>query len=249
MTPDSEPRRTNVGRSLGTAIVGALALGLVALLLVPAIQRPTSGPRHPCVNNLKMIGLALSNYHAVHRTFPPAFIPDEQGNPMHSWRVLILPFLDEVELSELYDFNEPWNGPLNRQLANRIPSVYRCPDCEATQSDTSYVAVVGTETGWPAPEGIELRQFTDGTSHTIAVVEAAEPGIHWMEPRDLTFDEAVRGVNRQGIRQGVSSNHSGFANVVFFDSHVEFLPNDTPPETLRALLTANGSERAEPPQE
>src|SRR6476661_8060061 len=108
-------------------VVIAIIAVLVALLL-PAVQQAREAARRSqCKNNLKQIGLALHNYHDVNGCFPPAYIADENGKPMHSWRVLILPYLDQAALHTEYNFSEPWDGPNNSRLLARRPAVYACP--------------------------------------------------------------------------------------------------------------------------
>ena len=94
--------------SLGyVIIVGIVALVLIALLL-PAVQSAReASPRTNCKNNLKQIGLALHNYHDAYGSFPPAWTTDADGRPLLSWRVLLLPFLDEAPLYEEFDLTEP----------------------------------------------------------------------------------------------------------------------------------------------
>ena len=101
------------------------------------------------------MGVALLTYHDTYGSFPPAYIADDQGRPMHSWRVLILPYLEEKSLYDRYDFSEPWDGPDNSQLAAEMPKVYRCrsDSCSLSPTDTSYLAVVGDGTIWPGAKG------------------------------------------------------------------------------------------------
>ncbi len=80
-----------------------------------------------CSNNLKQITLSLSFYHDIRGSLPPAVTFDSKGRPMHSWRALILPYLDEDKLAEAYKLDEPWDGPNNRKLAARMPKVFGCP--------------------------------------------------------------------------------------------------------------------------
>ena len=112
-------------------------------------------PRATCANNLKQIGLALHAYYDRYGSFPPAYVADANGKPMHSWRVLILPFLEHHPLYRAYDFDEPWDGPNNSQLQAQKIREYRCPeDPSAAAGTTSYVAVVGgPPPGAPGPRG------------------------------------------------------------------------------------------------
>ena len=75
------------------------------------------------LNNLKQIAMALQCYHQANGCFPPAYIADKTGKPMHSWRVLILPYLDRDDLYKAYNFTEPWDGPNNKKLATSRPDL------------------------------------------------------------------------------------------------------------------------------
>jgi type II secretory pathway pseudopilin PulG len=220
--------------------------GIMVALLLPAVQAAREAARrNACVNHMQHIGIALQNYHDVHKTFPPAYIADADGKPMHSWRVLILPFLEENEIYKKYDFNEPWDGPNNSKLAAQAPSDFRCPSGTDFDGQTNYVAVVGNETMWPGATAVKIRSIRDGLSRTIAVVETSGSGINWLEPRDLTMDEALRGI-KQSQSGGINSQHPGGVNVLNCDGSVLFLPEDVPPETIRALLTISGKENVDP---
>src|SRR5262249_38134338 len=117
-----------------------LALGVAAIL-----QARDAARRIQCGNNLKQIGLALLNYESTYGTFPPAYIADESGKPMHSWRVLILPQLGEGALYEQYRFDEPWDGPSNRRLLSEMPAIYACRSHAGRNpgTNTAYAAALG----------------------------------------------------------------------------------------------------------
>jgi len=115
--------------------------------------------------------------------------------PQHSWRVLILPFLGEQALYDAYDFREPWNGPRNRQVAARMPNVFRCPgeDRQARRSPgdrTRYLAVVGPHAAWLGSAARRASDFVDQPSETVMVQETDPPGVAGLEPCDLTDDQA-----------------------------------------------------------
>jgi prepilin-type processing-associated H-X9-DG protein len=223
-------------------------------LLLPAVQAAREAARRSaCTNNLKQIAIALHSYHDTYKTFPPAYIADKDGKPMHSWRVLILPFLEDPDAAAIhkeYDFNEPWDGPNNKKLAARAPAVFHCPSSDDSDQTTNYVAVVGDDTAWPGDTATKLDEIIkgDGASRTILVVESAGSGIGWTEPRDLSFDDAARGVNAGGVRPGFNSDHSRGMNAAFCDGSVKFLPDGLSPEDLQALLTRNGGEDVEVPE-
>jgi len=218
----------------------------LALLLVPAIaQAREAARRSTCTCNLKQIGIALHNYRDCFGTFPPAFIADEFGRPMHSWRVLLLPYLEGKHVYDQYDFDEPWDGPHNRLLADKMPGIYHCPsDDESNPGETSYAAVVGPETAFPGDETVALDSVTDGTHNTLVIVEAAGNGIHWMQPRDVPVSVAKAGINKApGL--GICSRHPQVALAVFADGSVHALQEIMAPEMLRALSTRAGGERVD----
>jgi hypothetical protein len=163
--------------------------------LLPGRTDPIeSARRSVCKNNLRQIGVALNSYHERFGTFPPARTVDENGQSMHSWRVLILPFLGAEGLYEDYDFSEPWNGPQNRRLLDRIPEVYVCPSQEAqveSSHATSYVAVVGRETVIGDSEGRARYETAARIASVGMVVEFNTDEVAWTEPRDLNLDSAV----------------------------------------------------------
>ncbi|HET6328163.1 MAG TPA: DUF1559 domain-containing protein [Planctomycetaceae bacterium] len=223
---------------VGWVLIGLICLLVIALLL-PA---PGSGPpsiRSQCRNNLKQLALAMHNYHDIYHCFPPPYIADKNGRPIHSWRALLLPFLDLRPLYAQYRFDEPWNGPHNRKLAEKPVDEFRCPADTGRGTDSSYFAVVGANTVFPGAGPVRIKDITDGTVKTILLVEAADSGINWLEPRDLSYVEAVRGINPKS-GWGISSHHKGGgACVVFADGSADVLRDDIPVEQLQLLLERN----------
>lgn len=228
----------------GTFAMVALFYVLVALI-APAfleIRTPPSRPR--CPSNLKQILVSMHVYRDKYGVFPPAYLADESGQLAHSWRVLLLPFLDEQVLYDKYRFDEPWDGPNNRKLASEIIAVYNCPSAPGTPStNTSYLLVTGEGSAWWKDWAPDIPDFPDGTSNTIAVVEVANSGIHWMEPRDLDISQALRGVNAPaGLC--IRSHHPGGASVAMADGSVHFLSDRVSAKSLDAALTAAGGDAA-----
>jgi prepilin-type processing-associated H-X9-DG protein len=255
------PRKQGMGTGAILAIVlvvvllGALALaGIVAALMIPAVGAGREAARRiQCNNNLKQISLALLSYEAAHGCFPPAYIPDKNGKPMHSWRVLILPYMEEQELYDQYHFDEPWDSPHNSTLASQMPDVYACPsDASAGGSITSYAMLVGPHAFSPGPKGRKLSEIIDGTSNTIMVAETANLGVNWMQPQDLDVSLMrfeVNGGRSKGSTRGteISSHHAGGANVAFCDGTVRFLSNTMDAKRLKAMTTIDGGETVPPP--
>lgn len=175
--------RFTVGRLMVLVALGGLMLGVSEWLARPSRYNDR------CQANLRAIGMALQRYQADHGSYPPAFVADAAGRPIHSWRALLLPYLDEPALARAYRRDEPWDGPHNAQLAGLVPEAYRCP-AHAAWGCSSYAVVVGPGTAWPGPVGITAARITDGTA--ILAVEL-EGGIPWLEPRDLTAVPPILG--------------------------------------------------------
>ncbi len=201
-------------------------------------QAREAARRTQCKGRFKQLELALHNYHDIYGSFPPAVIDGPDGRPWHSWRVLILPLLEEKRLYDRYRFDEPWDGPHNRLLAEEFPSLphYRCPS-EGVGDSCSYFAVTGQRTLWPPGGSLTwtLEDVPDGSSNTLHIVEVSDSGVHWMDPRDLSFDRMNFGVN-QTTGVGIRSRHPIGANGSFGDGHVVTLPMETAPETVKAML-------------
>lgn len=185
-------RRVKVAFSV--FVFAAVALTIVWALL-PALITPV-GPAAGelvCTDNLKQITIALAAYHDEHGRYPPAYVSDSKGVPLHSWRVLLLKYLDK-ELYDLYDFNEPWDGPKNKKLLSKMPAVYSCPNFryvyrEPRQGESfiaNYLALVGPNSPL---QGNKSKSKSEIFVGTMLIAEVADSGILWMEPRDLDVSQ------------------------------------------------------------
>jgi len=240
-------------RSRPRALVRGCLVVLICFCLIslslPAFQSARESARRvQCANNLKQLAYALHNYHSDHGVFPPAFIPDKDGKPMHSWRVLLLPYVEEKSRYDKYNFNEPWDGPNNSKLLNPVPWVYACPSdirtARGTSPWTSYVAVVGPRTAWPGASARKMSEITDGTASTILVMEDQSTNIPWMEPRDLTLDAALgiltspdRHFASPHRREDFFYEYSGGRYVASADATISYQFNGLPRHVWSALLT------------
>ena len=230
-----------------TALFLFVIVGPMIALLLPAVQAAREAARRmQCSNNVKQIGLALYNYHDVHGAFPPLYTVDEEGNPLHSWRVLILPYIEQNALYEQIRLDEPWDSEYNRQFHNAtISMAYQCPSNKLVPRGSglcSFVAIAG-EGFVPAEKaeqitGNDFKKITDGTSNTIAIIEVREP-FCWMDPTaDVTLDELVKGINSGRV----GSFHTGGCNVGLFYGSVRFFSDTIDLTVLRALATPAGGE-------
>ncbi|MCO6456199.1 MAG: DUF1559 domain-containing protein [Pirellulaceae bacterium] len=232
---------------LGVTVVGLIAaatvIGMAIVLLAPVIKTArTSGHTIRCSNNLKQIAMALQAYEADHGSLPPAYLADANGKPMHSWRVLILPYLGHDSTYKQYDFSQPWDSPQNVGLKYLMPEAYLCPSdgTLANSDETSYLVVVGRRTAFPPDGTTRLNQITDGLSHTVLVVETSGEAVCWMEPKDLDARRLQFQIN--GGQGEPGSKHPAGCHVVTADGVVHFLHEDAPPDGVRALTTIAGGE-------
>jgi prepilin-type processing-associated H-X9-DG protein len=225
----------------------AMAVSLAITALVPRDRYTDgNGHRNQCRNNLKWIGMALHAYHQKYGSFPPAYVADANGKPLYSWRVLILPFLDEANLRNAIRSDEAWDGPNNVKSTRKGVAVFNCPSELQSQPPsaswpsalTSYVAVVGPHTAWAGATPRKLSDFKD-PSTSILVVEIANSGIRWAEPRDLDVGKMSPGIDSK-FGQGVSSDHPGEANVLFADGSIHGLDSSIDPKILSQLLDLDG---------
>jgi RNA polymerase sigma factor (sigma-70 family) len=189
------------------------------------------------LNNLRQIVLAMIFYHDVHKCMPAPAITDAAGKPLLSWRVALLPGLDEQALYDQFHLDEPWDSPHNRKLLPRIPRAYEpVLKSSARPGETYYQVFVGKGTAFEPDQRLRLPDsFPDGTSKTLFVVEAGE-AVPWTKPVDLPY-APDRPVPKVG---GQFTDEFGAA---LGDGSARLLPKAMPSTLLRALITRNGGER------
>src|SRR5207302_9126297 len=133
--------------------------------------------------NLKQIGVAMHRRMDVHKVLPgPAIYRDKLAPPLLSWRVALLPYLEQQDLYKQFRLDEPWDSEHNKKLLGKMPDVYRSPGAKAPTT-THYQVFVGQGTIFEGPGGIGFAQILDGTSNTLMVVEAAA-AVPWTKPED-----------------------------------------------------------------
>jgi prepilin-type processing-associated H-X9-DG protein len=229
------------GRGISISRIALLSLAmLLAAALVPAlltaIVRPGPAPRRAqCMNNLKMIALAIHQYESAHGCFPPAATFDNEGKPLLSWRVLILPYMHDESIYKQFHLDEAWDSPHNKPLADRAPGMYLCPSEELSEGLTIYKVVVDPHsifTGRPA--GVALVAVTDGIANTLLVVEGSAP-VSWSKPDDLSLTSS-------DPLLGMGSNHPGGFNAATVDGSVQFIQKSINPRVLKGLVTRDGNE-------
>lgn len=232
MTPKQE------GSQLVIEAGGSIATtGVLVGLLLPAVQAAREAARRMSAsNNIKQIGLAFHNYHAAYKRLPPPAITDDEGNPLLSWRVAILPFIDQRELYEQFHLDEPWDSEHNIELSKISLSVFEDPSLPLPPGQTVFHALIGDNLAIK-PEGeSRFRDIIDGLSNTLLLVEAdASEAVPWSAPKNLDLDRA------DPISQ-MGHIHQGGFHVLMGDGAVIFLTHSIEPGLFEALLTPAGGE-------
>jgi prepilin-type processing-associated H-X9-DG protein len=242
--PETAPLADAVGQmnpavEVDRVILSADLQNASALVAVPVRQARESARRSQCVNNLKQIGLAMHNYHSKHDSLPPAFTASKDGKALLSWRVLILPYLEQEELYKQFHLDESWDSPHNKTLISKMPAFYACPSGKkstAADGKTSYLTARGPATIFPGSTGIKFKEITDGLSNTIMVVDANnESAVIWTKPDDWTMPDPFD-------TKGLLGHHPGGVNVGFGDGSVRFVKASAALQIWHALFTRNGGE-------
>jgi type II secretory pathway pseudopilin PulG len=217
-------------------ILGIIALVIALLLPAGRSARPAAF-RAWCTNNLKQIALALHNYEEVYKVLPPAYTVDAQGRPLHSWRTLILPYLEEETLYRTIDLSKPWNDPANAKARETIVDVFRCPVPGGLPNTTTYLAIAAPNGCFMPTEPRRLAEITDPHESTLMVIEAGEENaVPWMAPVDA--DEPLV----LSIGPTTKLDHAGGTNACFVAGNVMFLKASTPAAVRRALISISGKE-------
>lgn len=218
----------------------------LAKLLGPPIQQARQGAqRADRMNSFKHIALAMHNYADRNKAFPSQANYDAQGQPLLSWRVHILPYLEQGALYQRFHLDEPWDSEHNRKLIAEMPAVYMDPDSAlkhmVSAGKTTYVFPVGKGTLHEGPEPKTFKDVIDGTSNTIMLVEVApENAVIWTKPDDweVDFADPWKGLHR--------SDRDWFT-AGFWDGHVSIIPQSFSVKGLSGLLTPAGGEIVEYP--
>jgi len=220
--------------------VSIATTGVLVGLLLPAVQAARqAAQRMSSSNNLKQIMLAMHNYHAAYNRLPPAAIMDDAGKPLLSWRVAILPFIEEQELYQKFHLDEPWDSEHNLPLSKELPVVYATPGLSLEPGLTIMQAAVGDDIGMRPDKKTAFRDFLDGLSNTILIFEVnPDAAVVWSKPEDIEIDLEDPLANLGKAKQG------GF-HVGMGDGAVKFVSASVNPELFKKLLTRAGNEVTE----
>jgi hypothetical protein len=199
-------------------------------LIAAAEQAGGAAERQRSMNNLKQIVIAFHNHHDVHNSLPAQAAGGEAAGL--SWRVQLLPFLEEQALYEQFKLDEPWDSEHNQALLEQMPDVFAASEDDGSEpGHTRYLAVSGEGTAFDGTQGKKLSAFTDGTSNSIIVVEAAaDQAVPWTKPDDLDI------ADEEALQKLLTARGENFL-AAFADGRVSSVTATIDPETLRNAFT------------
>ncbi len=230
------------GLSLVELLVVIAVIGLVIGFLIPNYVRNVRvrevARRTLCRNNLKQIGLALHNYYDEFGAFPPAYTVDASGRKLHSWRTLLLPYLDQASLYRKVDLSKPWDDPVNAELTRTSIPVYKCLVLKEDSNRTTYHAVVSAESILRPEKSLTFPEITDGSSNTLLVVEVDSDGaVPWASPEDRGAEYLLT------VSEKTVTSHEGGSHGLLGDGAVRFLQKKVPADGRRGLITAAAGDK------
>jgi type II secretory pathway pseudopilin PulG len=232
--------RTDLSKSQDNQMVYVATIGILTALLLPAVQAAREAARrNQSMNNMKQLMLSLLNYEAAERTYPAYANFNADGKPLLSWRVHILPFLEQQALYQQFHLDEPWDSDHNKKLIAKMPAVFLNPGSNLALGDgkTSYLGVKGEDSLFDGSEkGRSMRELTDGTSNSIALVAVDDDAaVIWTKPADWEPDAA-------DLMKPFDGPHPGGFLTAFCDGSVRFMSKTIDPTLFKSLLTVDGGE-------
>ena len=237
-------RTTGPEGQLNTVAATAVTGVLVALLL-PAVQAAREAARRTSsMNNVKQIMLAFHNYHDSKKAFP-AHANYKEGKPLLSWRVHILPYMEQQALYNQFHLDEPWDSEHNKTLIRLMPVQYIDPSSTLNPAEgrTHYLGVKGAGSLFNGTDkGTTMKQITDGTSNTIAVLQVNDDrATTWTKPDDWEPDA------KDPLKGLAGSMHPSTFIAGYADGHVMSIHEGIDQEVFKKLLTIAGGEVIETP--
>jgi len=214
-------------------IVILAIIGILVALLLPASRSSSSSARRTqCKSNLKQIVLALHNYKDDYHVFPPAYTVDGHGKPLHSWRTLILPYLEQQALYNQIDLSKPWDDPVNAKIGEKHLEIYSCPASRSSGNSTTYLAMVTPESPLRPAASRDLLDVANPSEAVMVIEVHPKQAVPWMSPRDADAETLM------SLGPKSDLPHEGGLQAAFVDGSVRFIPGNVPEEEKRAMLPA-----------
>ncbi len=212
-------------------------------LIKPAVVSARgAAARAQSSNNLKQIMIAMHTYHDNYRHFPAAYGMKKDGTKLLSWRVYLLPYLEQDALYKEFHLDESWDSEHNKKLIAKMPKVFASPSLPeelVKKGMASYVAPVGEKTIFEGSEGTFMAKIADGTSNTIAILEAdADHAVTWTKPDDLKIDWKAPKARLELWKSG----NSAMFLAAFCDGSIHAISDKVDPLMMKRLLQMNDGE-------
>lgn len=235
-----------VEKSVLPSNISVAVTGIGIGMLLPAVQATRHAARRAVsANNLRQLALSNLNFAAANGSFPTSHTIDKQGNQLLSWRVHILPFLEQDELYNQFHLDEPWDSPHNKQLISKMPEIFENPALPYEPGMTSYLGVAGKDSAFAPPTeasddgkmlpGVALKQFTDGTANTLLIVDAnLDHTVIWTKPDD--FDPSKHRDARVALAGTWARD---LIMAVQCDGSITYLGQELTPEQIRSTMIRN----------
>jgi len=223
--------------------------GIVAAVLITIFTAPlflsvfSRGPSRRvvresnCQMNCRQIALAMQSYHDQYQAYPPSYTVDANGKPLHSWRTLLLPYLNERARYDSIDLTKPWDDEVNLHAWKSIPRVYRCSVHRDAGNRTTYLAVVAPGSCLQPGKSAALSDITDGASKTVLIIDVSEEqGVIWMSPQDANLDQFL------AMGTKLPSSHPSANIFTFCDATVERFPREYAEKDRKAMVSIAGND-------
>ncbi len=227
---------TIVAGVLGILLFVALACGgVLVALLIPAVGAARTAARTAIAsNNMKQIGLAFHNYHSAYGELPRPVVFDSSGQPLHSWRVTLLPFLEDSRYGQ-WDDQQAWNSEVNAALHRPVPRIFLSPfDNDRDTVQTHVMTIRHPDAMMPGDQTIEFSDVADGLAATVLAVHVPAPTVNWAEPRDITLADAQTAL--------ANASQTEPCLLLLGDGSVRVIHSPLAPQQLQAMTTRNGNE-------
>lgn len=242
-TPPQGMGTRTLPRKASASTFALIFIATIAVLMLAALNMPICRiPEHvsremTCDSNFRQISLAMGAYHDQYQAFPPAYTVDGNGNPLHSWRTLILPYLNEQTLYDSIDMTKPWDDEVNRPFWNSMPAVYRCPENRDVAQLTTYLAIVSPGSCIQPERSSSFSDVKDGAGSTVMVIDVSETqGVNWMSPQDADLELFL------AIGSKYSPSHLSGIKVTCCDGRVMRLDPHVAEKERKAMVSIAGND-------
>lgn len=217
----------------GANLTSFATVGVMVGMLLPAVQQVREAARRTqAMNSMRQMLLACLNHESAYMHFPQD-ICDDDGNPLLSWRVAILPFIEQNELYEQFHLDEPWDSPHNIKLVEMMPPVYVSPNGNIPNGTTIFLGVAGENSMFQTNKKVTFAKITDGSSNTVAIIEVnPELATQWSRPSDWSFDP-------NAPMNGVGNTRPAVINCGFADGSTRAISRQIDESVWKNLMQIN----------